>query len=151
MFENDVEADQQYKLIAEFLKIKGERRPNVIIRCLGQVELEKYRKFGCIIATRILHSPLGSFQYKKNPTVPEIGICLDLLGHMVIKRNGRVSICVRFDPEGLGVIGDCTQTPLIEIWNGLKRKEWLSLHISGRRKEVPLCSGCEFWGVPTGY
>ena len=151
VFENDIEGEEQYELIGEFLKIKGDRNPSVIIRCLGQVDLERYRKFGCVIATRILHSPLGSFQYKKNPVVPEIGICLDLLGHMVIKRDGRVSMCVRFDPEGLGVIGDCRQAPLVDIWNGPKRKEWVRSHIAGKRREVPLCSRCEFWGVPTGY
>jgi len=150
-FENDEEGDKQYKLLKEFLKIKGERKPNVIIRCLGNMVLDRYKELGCIIATRILHSPMGSFKYKKNPTVPEIGICLDLLSHMDIKRDGKVSICVRFDPHGLGIIGNCTTTPLIDIWNSSKRKEWLKYHIEGRRDKVPLCSSCEFWGVPTGY
>lgn len=150
-FENDKEQDIQYELIEEFLLIKGEMRPRVIIRCLGDVPLEKYRKFGCTIATRILHSPMGSFKYKKNPTVPEIGICLDFLNHMVIRRDGKVSICVRFDPDGLGIIGDCTKSALIDIWNCRQRKEWLQYHIDGRRDKMPLCSYCEFWGVPTGY
>lgn len=149
-FENDEEANEQYKLIKDFLKIKGNKKPNVIIRCLGKMSLERYKKLNCIIATRILHSPMGSFKYKKNPTVPEIGICLDLLSHIVIRRDGKVSICVRFDPHGLGIIGDCVTTPLADIWNGHKRKEWLSYHIEGKRRKVPLCSFCEFWGVPTG-
>jgi MoaA/NifB/PqqE/SkfB family radical SAM enzyme len=123
----------------------------VIIRCLGEVEIEKYKKFGCIIATRILHSPMGSFKYTKRPTVPEIGICLDLLSHLVIRRDGIVSICVRLDPKGVGIIGDCKVDSLIDIWNSPKRKEWIASHIEGKRKLVPLCSTCEFWGVPTGY
>lgn len=145
------EGDQQYELIEEFLKIKKDRKPNVIIRCLGNVDLDRYKKLGCIIAARILHSPMGSFQYKKNPTVPETGICLDLLSHLVIRRDGKVSICVRLDPYELGLIGDCTTTPLADIWNSPKRKQWLRCHIEGRRDKVPLCSYCEFWGVPTGY
>lgn len=149
-FENDREAEEQYRLIEKFLKIKGESKPNVIIRCLGRMEVEKYRKFGCIIATRVLHSPMGSFQYKKNVTVPEIGICLDFLSHMVIRSNGQVSICVRFDPKGLGVIGDAAATGLLEIWNSPLRRKWLNEHIAGRRDKVPLCGYCEFWGVPTG-
>ena len=44
-----------------------------------------------------------------------------------------------------------TKTPLIDIWNSPKRREWLKYHIEGRRDRVPLCSYCEFWGVPTGY
>lgn len=150
-FENDDEAEEQYKLIEKFLGIKKDRKPNVIIRCLGNMGIEQYKKFGCIIATRILHSPLGSFGYKKNPTIPEIGICLDLLSHLVIKRDGKVSICVRLDPEGLGVIGDCIETPLADIWNNRGRKKWIEYHIEGKRNKVPLCSKCEFWGVPTGY
>jgi radical SAM protein with 4Fe4S-binding SPASM domain len=150
-FENDEESEDQYRKIEAFLKLKGERQPNVIIRCLGNVDVEKYRKFGCTIATRILHSPLGSFKYSKNPTVPEAGICLDLLSHMAIRVDGKVSLCVRFDPKELGVIGDCRETPLAEIWEGEKRKAWVKFHIEGKRKAVPLCSTCEFWGVPTGY
>lgn len=150
-FENDPDADEQYELIEAFLKEKGDRAPNVIIRCLGNVDAERYKEFGCIIATRILHSPMGSFKYTKKTTVPEIGICLDLLNHMVIRRNGKVSICVRLDPKGLGVIGDATTTPLTEIWNGTMRRQWIKEHIKGKRKNVPLCERCEFWGVPTGF
>ncbi len=150
-FKGDSEGEGQYKLIKKFLKIKGSRKPNVIIRFLGSMDLDKYKKLGCIIATRVLHSPMGSFKYKKNPTVPEIGICLDLLSHMVIKADGKVSICVRFDPRGLGVIGDCAKNPLIDIWNSPERKEWLKYHLKGQRNKVPLCRYCAFWGVPTGY
>ena len=65
-FENDEEGDEQYELIKKFLEIKGSRNPNVVIRCLGEMELERYKKLDCIIATRVLHSPMGSFKYKKN-------------------------------------------------------------------------------------
>ncbi|MDD5109266.1 MAG: radical SAM/SPASM domain-containing protein [Candidatus Omnitrophica bacterium] len=150
-FENDEDADEQYTLVRKFIKLKGKRKPNIIIRCLGNVDLKKYQKFNCIIATRILHSPMGSFNYKRNPTVPEIGICLDFLNHLVIRSDGKVSICVRFDPKGLGVIGDCNKDRLIDIWNSPLRKKWINLHIKGKRKNIPLCNYCEFWGVPTGY
>lgn len=151
VFEKDREADGQCKLIREFLKIKADRKPNIIIRCLGDVDLEKYKKSGCIIATRTLHSPMGSFNYRKSPTVPEIGICLDLLNHLVIRHDGKVSMCVRFDPNGTGIIGDCMKNTLMDIWNSTQRKEWIQLHIAGNRNKVPLCSTCKFWGVPTGY
>jgi hypothetical protein len=97
-----------------------------------------------------LHNPLGSFKYTKDPTVPEIGICLEILNHMAINKLGKVSICVRFDPKGLGIIGDATVDPLLDIWNGPKRKEWVQYHIQGRRDKISLCSYCDFWVVPTG-
>ncbi len=149
VIENDPEGDEQYKLVKKFLRIKGNKKPNLIYRCLGKVDTEKWKKLPGIVATRVLHNPLGSFKYKKNPTKPEIGICLDLLNHMCIDRFGKVSICVRFDPLRLGVIGDANKTPLVGIWNSPKRRKWLKYHIEGKRNKVPLCSYCEFWGVPT--
>lgn len=150
VIENDPEGDEQYDLVREFLKIKGERKPHLIYRCLGDVNIKRWRELEGIIATRILHNPLGSFKYKKPPTVPEIGICLEILNHMAINRFGKVSICVRFDPKGLGVIGDANSTPLIDIWHGPQRKEWVKHHIESNRIKIPLCNYCDFWGVPTG-
>ena len=151
VIESDPEEEEQYELVKQFLDIREDRRPNLIYRCLGKVDLEKWQKLPGIVATRILHDPLGSFKYQKNPTIPEAGICLDMLSHMTIDRFGKVSICVRFDPKRLVVIGDANTTPLIDIWNGPKRKKWLKYHIEGKRNKIPLCSYCEFWGVPTGY
>ena len=150
VIENDPEGNEQYELVKEFLEIKGTRKPHVIYRCLGDVDIERWKKLDGIIVTRLLHNPLGSFKYKKKPTIPEIGICLEILNHMAINRSGEVSICVRFDPKRLGVIGDANSTPLSDIWNGSKRKEWIQHHIQGKRNKIPLCSYCDFWGVPTG-
>ncbi|QII14129.1 hypothetical protein KsCSTR_47520 [Candidatus Kuenenia stuttgartiensis] len=150
VIENDPETDEQYEIIEKFLRIKGNRKPFTILRLNGEVGQERYKKFGLTIATRILHAPMGSFNYKINPTIPEIGICLDFLRHLAIDSKGKVSICVRFDPKGIGVIGDARTQTLEDIWNSPKRKEWLKYHIQGRRDKVPLCSYCHFWGVPTG-
>lgn len=152
IIENDSEADEQYEIIENFLKLKGEKKPSVILRLNGDVAQEKYKKFGLPLTTRILHSPMGSFNYKRrDPTIPEIGICLDFLHHLAINSKGKVSICVRFDPKGLGVIGDAYEQSLAEIWNSSKRLAWLEAHAKGRRDLVPLCSYCHFWGVPTGW
>lgn len=149
VFEDDPEADEQYDILTEFLKIKGDKRPYTNIRLNGDVSSGRYENLGGLLIKRVLHSPMGSFNYKKDPTIPEIGICLDFLNHMAINREGKVSICVRFDPKGLGVIGDATRERLEDIWNSPRRMEWLSLHKQGKRNEVPLCSYCQFWGVPT--
>ncbi len=150
VIENDSEADEQYSLIEEFLKIKKDAKPFTILRLNGDVDHEKYKHFGLTMAARILHSPMGSFDYKRNPTIPEIGMCLDFLNHLAIDSKGMVSICVRFDPKRVGVIGDAKTQSLEDIWNSPKRLEWLEDHIQGRRDKIPLCSYCHFWGVPTG-
>lgn len=151
VIENDPEGDQQYDIIKNFIAIKDEKKPHVVLRLNGEVNSDSYEKFGVLIARRIIHSPMGSFNYRKrNPTIPEIGICLDFLNHLAINREGKVSICVRFDPKGLGIIGDVNEQPLEAIWNSEKRMKWLEYHKQGRRELVPLCSYCHFWGVPTG-
>ncbi len=150
VIENDPEGDEQYELVNKFLEIKGKKKPHMIYRCLGKVDRTRWEKLPGIIATRILHNPLGSFKYTKKPTVPEIGICLEILNHMAIDRFGKVSICVRFDPKRLGVIGDVNVDTLLDIWNSEKRKEWIEYHKQGRRDKVELCSYCHYWGVSTG-
>jgi hypothetical protein len=70
---------------------------------------------------------------------------------MAISRLGKVSICVRFDPKNLGIIGDANHNDLLAIWNSSKRKEWIRYHLDGRRDEIPLCSLCHYWGIPTSY
>jgi radical SAM protein with 4Fe4S-binding SPASM domain len=105
---------------------------------------------GLKVARRILHAPEGSFNYVgKNPTIPEHGICLDFLTHLAISKNGDVSICVRYDPNRKGVLGNIKNNSLEELWNSELRMEWMGCHKQGCRDKIPLCSGCEFYGVPT--
>jgi radical SAM protein with 4Fe4S-binding SPASM domain len=150
IIENDPEADEQYGIIEDFLKIKEGRKPFTVLRLNGKINQESYRKFGLVMATRVLHSPMGSFGYKKDPTIPEIGICLDFLHHLAVDSKGMVSICVRFDPNRVGVVGDANLQSLEEIWDSSERLKWLECHKQGERDKVPLCSSCHFWGVPTG-
>ena len=152
-FEKDEESIDQYNKLIKFLEIKGDRKPIVVIRVLGDVGekmLRLYKETGCLIAPRILHSPMGSFSYKKKTVIPEHGFCLEMLCHPAINRFGEVSTCVRFDPLCEAVLGDLKEQTFEEIWNGSKRKKWLELHLNGKRSEVPLCSKCEFWGIPRG-
>lgn len=150
IFENDDEAEEQRELIGEFLSLKGDRKPFVSLRLIGDVDETPYRKFNQLIIKRALHAPMGSFNYRKRtPTIPEIAICWDFLRHPCVDREGNLFICVRFDPTRLGLLGNLRDNTLDELWNGSKRKEWLDLHVAGKRSSVPLCAKCEFWGVPT--
>ncbi len=151
VIENDPEGDEQYNLVKKFLKIKGNRKPNLVYRLLGNVENKiRWTELPGIVASRVLHHPLGSYKYKKNPTKPEIGICLDLLHHLCIDRLGKVYPCVRLDPLSENVIGDLNSKPLIDIWNSDTRKDMIKKHIRNKRSELKFCSKCEYWGVPTG-
>lgn len=152
IIEDDPESDEQYELLCNFLKLKGERKPLTLLRFNGNVNRDRYADLDLLAATRVLHSSLGSFNYKSaQPTIPEIGICQDILRHMAINQKGEASICVRFDPKRRGMIGDVTRQSVTEVWNSPTRVEWVRLHTEGKRAKVPLCSRCHYWGVPTGY
>ena len=149
VIEKDPEGDEQYEIVREFLSSKGDRKPIPVFRLLGDVPSERWTELG-LVAFRTLHDPLGNFGYKKKVVLPEIGICLEVLHHLSINKDGLVSCCVRFDPQGEGVIGDLNKESLEEIWNGRKRALFLSNHLNGLRDVTPLCNRCEYWGVPTG-
>lgn len=151
IFEKDHEADDQRKLISKFLKLKGGKKPFTSLRFVGRVDEGKYKDINILKIRRLLHSPKGSFDYKrKRATIPEIGICWDFLNHLAIARNGDVSVCVRFDPHKELVLGNVAKNRLVDLWNSKKRMKMKELHVSGRRSEIPFCGKCEFWGVPTG-
>lgn len=152
-FEKDPEWKKQYDILCKFLEDKKDKAPNIIIRLLGDISDERvklYNDLNCLVAKRILHSPDGSFNYKKETVVPETGICLEMLGHPAINIKGELSICVRFDPERKGVLGSLKENTFDELWNSDLRKKWMSQHILGQREEIPLCSKCDFWGIPRG-
>jgi len=144
VFEGDVEADRQHKILKEFLKIKGDRKPNVIVRCLGEVD-KRFMELGCLVCRRSFRSSTGNFDYTKKPNIPEIGICLDALTQMTIKRTGEVKMCPNPMSE---VLGNAVRQPLVEIWGGKLRQGYLELHISGKRSEISSCAKCEYWGLP---
>lgn len=150
IIENDAEEEEQYINVKLFLEEKKDRKPFLVYRCLGNVDITKWEKLPGIFVKRILHNPMGSFNYTKETTIPEIGICWDFLHHLAIDRFGDVSICVRFDPKREGVIGNVNHVELYDLWNSKIRKTWLQYHINNCRKDIPLCSKCDFWGVPRG-
>ena len=151
VIESDPEGDIQYETVRKFLDIKSCRKPSMVYRLLGKVDRpERWYSLPGIIARRILHDPEGSRNYTRAVTVPEIGICLDLLTHLAINRFGEVSVCVRFDPEKHGVIGDLKYHTLSEIWNGPLRKHYIQTHLEGNRGFLHLCGACHYFGIPRG-
>lgn len=162
VIQDDPEAEEQYNIVKEFLNIKGikgNRKPYMIYRLLGYIDKnleERYRRLPGIIARRILHNPMGSFEYKKKVTIPEMGICLDLLSHLVIDRYGNTFPCVRFNPHQYNLLGnvkaskDAKDKTLEEMWNGDIRQNLIREHVKGNRNSSPLCQMCEYYGIPTG-
>jgi radical SAM protein with 4Fe4S-binding SPASM domain len=147
VFQGDTEVEEQQDIVREFLRIKKNRKPRVAVRCSGDIDTKPYRWMGLIVK-RPLHSPDGKYDYPKKNTIPEHGICLDALSHLAISYNGDVRMCVNFDKNREGVIGNARSDHLWDIWSRGKRIERLTKHIQGRRNEIPLCRDCEYWGIP---
>ena len=140
----------QWENVTGFLKLKGDKKPRLVYRCLGNVnDMSSWAKLPGTIVTRTLHAPMGSFAYEKPVTKPEMDICLEMLNHLAIDRFGNVSPCVRYDPEGKNILGHVNQG-LKGLWYGDKRQQWVQHHIDGRRDLVPLCAECDYYGIPIG-
>jgi radical SAM protein with 4Fe4S-binding SPASM domain len=118
---------------------------------LGNVEkADRWEKLQGIVCRRVLHAAGGSYDYKKKVTIPEDGICRDLLTHLAIDRYGNISVCVRFDPEGKLRIGNLGEMSLAEAWQSDKRREYIQNHINQRRDLCPGCAICQYYGVQVG-
>jgi len=155
VIQDDSEAEEQLKLIKEFIRIRGVIVPSpiIVLRFVGNVDELKYKDLlnmnGVIRVKRVIHLPKGSIGYSHPPTIPEFGICVEFLRHLAIDRYGNVSCCVRFDPNGELRLGNIRDLTLEEIWNGEKRMKMFKLHVSGRRNEIPYCGyKCQFYGIP---
>ena len=151
-FNGDVDGPEQVEVLKKFLELKGDHSPMVNIKIVGFMPPEReriYASLGVPIIRRLLHVPDGNYRYvRRNPTVPEHGICLDFLHHPSIDWKGRLFICNRLDPSDAGLLGDLNESTLDELWNGEKRRLWLEAHKRGRRDQAsPLCHKCLFYGI----
>lgn len=147
-FEDDPDAEEQYRLVKKFIKLKGYKPPFMVYRLLGQMGADRWKRLPGIIARRTLHNPMGSYGYSKERVKPEIGVCLEALHHPAIDRYGNVSLCVRYDPHGLMRLGNLRKDSLKHIWESPLRGAFVDLHVSGDRDLIPFCSKCEYWGIP---
>lgn len=151
IFERDTEADKQFEILGKFLELKGDKLPFVTLRFIGDVDRKRYKEFGLLEISRALHDPGGSVNYRREPMIPEVGICWDFMTRLSIDCYGDVSSCVRFDPEKELVLGNVKVHTLKELWYSDKRQWMKEMHCSGNRNKIHFCGEkCHFWGVPTG-
>jgi radical SAM protein with 4Fe4S-binding SPASM domain len=148
VIENDDEAHEQFNVIKEFLRIKGDQKPLAVLRINGDVNVARYEALGIPMTFRQLHNPIYHVGCKQRPIMPEIGVCLELLHKLSIRSDGMVSMCVRLDPDEVGIIGDANTQSLDEIWNGMRRETALAFHKIGQRNAIQICKTCDYWGIP---
>ena len=166
VIQDDPEGREQLEIVDEYLLQLQAPIPLITFRLLGDIDQAremvlnefKVEFHGVNIARRVLHSPDGSRDYEKPVTIPETGVCQEMLHKLSIDRFGDVSPCVRFDPKGKNVLGNMeeycfdfpykTEVKLNSLWESAKRKSWIQAHLEGRRGDVPLCGECDYYGIP---
>jgi len=147
VFEDD---PKQFESIKGFVEYIGSGFPKTYIKMLGDCDNPEFEKMKLKVMRRSIHAPKGDVNYQgSKPPIPELGICLDFLFKPSIDYEGNFFICNRYDPECKGMLGNIKTDTLEWMWNSPLRQHWLHLHKIGRRDLMPLCSGCEFWGIPT--
>lgn len=147
VIEDDAE---QLETVRKFIEFKKDKSPIVAIKFLGDYYNPEYEKLGLKTMRRSIHNPKCDIDYQQGrPPLPELQVCLDFLMKPSIDWQGNFYICNRYDPERKGLIGNCYKQSIDDIWNGDKRLQWLKYHKQGKRDLVPLCSRCEFFGIPT--
>jgi radical SAM protein with 4Fe4S-binding SPASM domain len=145
VFEDD---EAQFENIKRF--VESVSKPRLLVKYLGKYNNKEFDKLDIQTLRRTIHNPESDTNYKGSiPPVPEFGICLDFLYKPSIDWQGYMYICNRFDPEGLGIIGDCKEQNLRDIWDSSLRRKYLEIHKQGRREEIALCATCTYWGCPT--
>lgn len=153
IFRGDPDREIQLASLRSFLAQKGDQLPRVFLKVVGDMsddELHAYRALSLPILWRKIHTPTGNAKYAHGlPTMPEHGICLDLLSHPSIAWDGRVYLCNRLDTHDKGLIGNLNEESLDAIWNGKLRAEYIQQHLDGRRTDVPPCKDCTYYGIPT--
>ncbi len=149
VIQDDPEAEEQYEIVRRFLE-RWSGSPILIYRLLGNVPRRRWEELPGTVVERILHSPWGSREYTKSPTIPEIGICLCLLNYLTFDRYGNMSLCPRFDPNGFLRIGNIKDMTMEQAWHSEFRAERITKHIAGKRQDIPGCNQCHYWGVPRG-
>lgn len=147
---DDPEGEEQIKTVEQFLRLKKNKRPQMVYRLLGGVDNGIWELFPGMVVRRVLHDARGSFCYEKKVVLPETGICNDLLTRLSIDRRGDIFLCVRFDPGGSLKIGNVLEMSLRSAWESKKRRVYIKNHVNFRRDLCPGCDKCEYYGIPRG-
>jgi radical SAM protein with 4Fe4S-binding SPASM domain len=149
IIEGDPIGEEQLSILTEYLQKKPYNQ-KVIARCVGNIDEDRMRyikELNIPIVNRVIHHPSGRNNYTKATIKPEDFICRDFLNHPAIDYKGNFYMCVKYDPEGIGVLGNVNDTLIKDMWYGTKRMEYLDKHIKDRN-DIEFCKNCEYYGYP---
>jgi radical SAM protein with 4Fe4S-binding SPASM domain len=70
--------------------------------------------------------------------------CISLFGSCVVNVHGEVAMCCA-DVTPKVILGSLYEDTISQIWHGDKLKRLREIHLSGGRRNIPLCDGCTVW------
>lgn len=149
IIENDPIGYDQLQILNKYLQIKPNSQ-KVIARCVGDIDFKRMKYIEHLhipIVRRLLHSPKGRVNYTKETIKPEDFICRDFLNHPAIDYLGNFYMCVKYDPNGIGILGNLNNNTIKELWYGKKRMDILERHVK-ERNDIEFCKNCEYYGYP---
>jgi len=91
---------------------------------------------------RRFHNWAGEIEEIKIPKKKHKIGCTLLMEQMVLLPNGDITICCN-DLNSKAIIGNINENSFMNIYNGDKRREYLKLHLQGKKDEIEFCKGCE--------
>lgn len=118
---------------------------------------DKWKKEDCLLQETCLYSWANQLSYLNlasdhlSPVANQERVpCADLWNKMAIHFNGKVSACC-FDWNFVMVVGDCNETPLLDIWNGPVLQSLRDFHCKKEFHRGLLCAQCDAWATPEEY
>lgn len=154
IIQDDVVGEDQMNVLKQYLKVKPDTQV-VVARCVGNIDdarMSEIQRLGIPIVKRVLHDKSGRVEYTKETIKPEDFICRDFMNHPAIDYLGNFSMCVKYDPEKKGVLGNLAgnKVPFTihDIWYGQKRAILLRKHKCNNRKAIAFCANCDYYGYP---
>jgi radical SAM protein with 4Fe4S-binding SPASM domain len=159
-----INRDHLFAQLEDFLLVKGSRKPNARINCVGFPEnaterrslIEYWDRFNCKVEVSAVNSWGGQFHGSssayahsvESPFAKSISNhrhpCAELWYKATITHKGYIVLCCN-DFDGKHRLGDLNADSLRDIWNSDKAWNLRDSHQQQNFAYSPLCTNCLDW------
>lgn len=99
------------------------------------------------IGAKGIHSWGNSMPSEKNAKSVDNGLpCISPFSSLAILFDGTVPLC-GCDYKPVYRFGNINEVSIAEIWRSQKLDAMRSVHLEGRKSEIPMCNGCKIWDL----
>jgi len=151
--------DEVYRNTLEFIRLKHEIRPSGTVRIFMVLQQDNRDEAEAFVEH--WESRLGpgdevvvsyAYDWGNAPSVslpvsedePDDTPCISLWSSLVIAVNGDVHLCC-YDADGETILGNVGRSRIADLWQCRALQAIREQHLSGRRRDRPLCARCNVW------